>query len=208
MKEQLFSEKESLQLISQMIRQTRQGMKVGSGNIFLWYGYCSGVVAALVYVVCLLTEDIRWHALWLLMLVPMLVDLLTEARRKPEVVTYTDKAVGNVWRVVAQLICLSVVVTVVCSYIEGDISSLLMMPLSMLYVGIGVSATGIIINERSMSLAPLPAYVAAIYMLTHLVNGQHPLLVWNLLCGVAFVIMLVIPGHVINHKLSKSCSKN
>ena len=39
MKENLFSEKDSLELISQMLKQTKQNMEVGSGNVFLYYGY-------------------------------------------------------------------------------------------------------------------------------------------------------------------------
>ncbi len=208
MKQEKFSSEESLELISQMIRQTRQGMKVGSGNTFLYYGYSAGIVSLLVFAMCTLTGAMQWHALWFLMFVPMLIDLVTDKQRKPDVVSYIDKAVGNVWRVIAQLICISVAVTVVCSYLEGQISTMLMMPLCLLYVGIGVSATGIITNERLMMCAPLPAYVVSIYMLTQLVTGDMPQVMWNLLCGAAFVIMLVIPGHVINRKMSKSCSKN
>ena len=38
MKENTFSEKDSLELISQMLKQTKKNLEVGSGNIFLYYG--------------------------------------------------------------------------------------------------------------------------------------------------------------------------
>ena len=39
MKENTFSEKDSLELISQMLKQTKDNLGVGSGNIFLYCGY-------------------------------------------------------------------------------------------------------------------------------------------------------------------------
>ena len=45
MKETNFSEKESLELIAQMIQQTKDNMKVGNGNVLLYYGYPAILIA-------------------------------------------------------------------------------------------------------------------------------------------------------------------
>ena len=39
MKEKEFTEQDSLELITQMIQQSKRNMKVGNGNILLCYGY-------------------------------------------------------------------------------------------------------------------------------------------------------------------------
>ena len=63
MKERLFSEKDSLELISQMLKQTRQNLEVGSGNIFLYYGYAALAISLLVFVLIFLTGNPVWAAL-------------------------------------------------------------------------------------------------------------------------------------------------
>lgn len=39
MNEKEFTEQDSLELITQMIQQSKRNMKVGNGNILLCYGY-------------------------------------------------------------------------------------------------------------------------------------------------------------------------
>ena len=201
--EKRFTEKESLELISQMIKQTKQGFEVGSGNILLFYGYLSLASAALVYAVCTLTHQMAWHGLWFLLFVPMLVRKFTAKRHKPEVVTYIDRAVSGVWEVVTELFFVTLAVLLVVKMAFGEANFTLMMPLSLLYVGFGVAATGVITKERSMIYTPIVAFLAGIYMLNALSTGAHPILMWNLICGLAFFVMLVIPGHILNYK-SKS----
>ena len=47
MEEKKLTERESLELISQMIRSTRENMEVGSGNQFLAWGYFSALLSVL-----------------------------------------------------------------------------------------------------------------------------------------------------------------
>ena len=48
MEEKKLNEKESLELITQMIRQSRKNIGTGSGNRFLLYGYLAVVLAVVV----------------------------------------------------------------------------------------------------------------------------------------------------------------
>ena len=83
------------------------------------------------------------------------------------------------------------------------------MPLSLLYIGIGVSITGIILQERCMIYTPLVAFVIAFYMLGVLaVPNITPDIWWNLYFGIAIILMQIVPGHVLNCKAKKVCSKN
>ena len=88
MKEKL-SEKDSLELISQMLKQTRQNLEVGSGNIFLYYGYAALTISLLVFVLIFLTGNPVWAALWFVMfIVSFVIQREKRKRIKPHVVTY------------------------------------------------------------------------------------------------------------------------
>ena len=49
MEDKKLNEKESLELITQMIQNTRQNLDTGSGNMFLVWGYVSVLVTCLLY---------------------------------------------------------------------------------------------------------------------------------------------------------------
>ena len=73
MKENNFSEKDSLELISQMLKQTKDNLGVGSGNIFLYYGYSAFFISLIVFGFVYFTANNVWAALWSLMFVPSVI---------------------------------------------------------------------------------------------------------------------------------------
>lgn len=80
-----------------------------------------------------------------------------------------------------------------------------MLPLSLLYAGIGISITGVIINFKLMIYTPLVAFSGAIYMLASLVANDSIGNWWNLLFAASFLIMMIIPGHLLNNKAKELC---
>lgn len=208
MKHSNISEKESLELITRMIQQTQQRLQVGSGNVLLYYGYAAVFIATAVYGLCRFTEQMYWHFLWFLMFAMMVAEQLFRRQRKPEVVTYIDQAVSNVWQIISMLFCLTALTLTAIGLFTSSLRFTLLLPLALLYVGIGTSCTGIITKEKSMTYLPLPSLVISIYMLWSLSAGEPLTLAWNLLSGLAFLLMLVVPGHILNQKASQQCSKN
>ena len=205
MKNQNFSEKESLELISQMIWQSKKNMEVGSGNVLLYYGYPAVALSILVYFLVHLTHHPAGAALWFLMFVPFFFLKWMEKRSKPQVVTHIDKAIGSVWFIVGWMFLLSVVAILAAGYVIGSCNLSLMLPLSLLYAGIGISITGVMLDFRLMVYTPILAFLGAIYMLVSLVAGSPSADWWNLLFGASFVAMMVIPGHVQNLKVKELC---
>lgn len=205
MKESHFTEKESLELISQMIQQSKKNMEVGSGNILLYYGYPAVVLAVVVYVLAHTSHNNVWFALWFLMFVPSVLIRLAERKSKPRIITHVDKAINSTWRILGWLFFLSVVGIFAIGSIVGSCNFALMMPLSLLYAGIGMSITGVIMDFKLMVYTPLVAFSASIYMLVSLVAGISFADWWNLLFGASFLIMMIIPGHLLNHKAKESC---
>jgi hypothetical protein len=56
-----------------------------------------------------------------------------------------------------------------------------------------------------MIYTPLAAFVVAIYMLASLITATSVFDWWNLLFGASFLIMMVIPGYILNNKAKESC---
>ena len=113
MKENNFSEKDSLELISQMLKQTKDNLGVGSGNIFLYYGYSAFFISLIVFGFVYFTANNVWAALWFLMFVPSVIICVKDKKDKPHVVTYMDKAIANTWLVIGALFSLTVVAIIV-----------------------------------------------------------------------------------------------
>ena len=103
--------------------------------------------------------------------------------------------------------CLAVCLDLRSSY-EQSVNFILMLPLSLLYCGLGVSINGIILREKWMIYSPVVAFVLVIYMLMSLINHGPVTVLWYLYFGLSFVVMMIIPGHILNNKAKKQCLKN
>lgn len=60
MEDRKITEQESLELISQMIQNTRRNLDAGSGNIFLLWGYIGTIATLVVYAGLCFTKDPHW----------------------------------------------------------------------------------------------------------------------------------------------------
>ena len=137
MEKQKMNEKESLELIAQMIRVTKQSIGSGSGNKFLMYGYTAAILSIVIYALVYFTGNSAWSAGWFLMFLPFLVSSVREKRNRPKVVTYTDRMINETWRVIGALFVLTVLTMIVLGFVIGRVNFGLMMPLALLYCGMG-----------------------------------------------------------------------
>ena len=69
MEDRALNEKESLQLISQMIQSSKQNLEVGRGNEFLLWGYTTTILAFAIFVLEWVTRQDFWSFGWLLLFV-------------------------------------------------------------------------------------------------------------------------------------------
>ncbi|MCK9159930.1 MAG: hypothetical protein M0P00_05480, partial [Bacteroidaceae bacterium] len=178
---------------------------VGRGNYFLYYGYFTAILSVVLYLLIVLTRNNMWSWGWLLMFVFQFLVSYKKRQHKSMVVTYTDKAIKQVWLAFGFMFSLTFIVLAVLGQIYGRYDFALMMPLSLLYAGLGTSINGIIIRERWMIFSPLVAFVVAFYMLMMLTIGQPMILEWYLYLGFSFVVMQIIPGHILNRKAKRQC---
>lgn len=209
MEERTLNEKESLALITQMINSSKKNMEIGQGNIMLIYGYFTTVLSIVLFALISLTHNFIWSWGWMLMFVIWPIMSYRQRQKPPKVVTYTDKVISKVWQVMGWMFIVTFLTIGIIEFsFARYIDFILMLPLSLIYCGIGVSITGIIIQERWMTYTPLIAFIIAIYMLTMLTIGEKATTLWYFYFGLSFVFMMIIPGHIVNNKAQKQCLKN
>lgn len=209
MEDKKLNEKESLALITQMINSSKENMEIGQGNIMLIYGYFTTALSIVLFVLISLTHNFIWSWGWMLMFVIWPIMSYRQRQRPPKVVTYTDKVISQVWQVMGWMFIVTFLTIGIIEFsFARYIDFILMLPLSLIYCGIGVSITGIIIQERWMTYTPQIAFIIAIYMLTMLMIGEKATTLWYLYFGLSFVFMMIIPGHIVNNKAKKQCLKN
>ena len=143
------------------------------------------------------------------MFIPGIVDAAASRKRRPAVVTYMDGVLFGVWRIVGALFFLTVIVLCAMACVYGVADFSLMLPLGLLYICFGTSVTGIVIKEPWLVCMPLVGFVAAVGMLVSygLPAGGFRLY-WGLWFGLSCLVMMVVPGHIINRKAKKACSGN
>ena len=205
MEERKFTEKESLELISQMISASRQRLQKGSGNPFLYYGYTSIAISAATFLLTRFSGSWAWNLLWMLMFIPAIVLWVKDRDSKPEVTSYIDRMLTNTWKGVLMLMVLSLAVILGSGFGSGTINLMLMLPLALIFVCTGTLITGLTIGEGSIVGMTTIAFVMPVLLLSGMVSGDGYLPVWNLAGGFSFLFSLVIPGHIINHRSSGSC---
>ncbi|WP_370861527.1 hypothetical protein [Parabacteroides faecis] len=209
MEERTLNEKESLALITQMISSSKKNMEIGQGNYMLIWGYFTTTLSIILFALVNLTHNFIWSWGWMLMFVMWPIMSYRQRQKPPRVVTYTDKVISQVWQVMGWMFIVTFLTIGIIEFsFARYIDFILMLPLSLIYCGIGVSITGIIIQERWMTYTPLIAFIIAIYMLTMLMIGEKATTLWYIYFGLSFVFMMIIPGHIVNHKAKKQCLKN
>ncbi|MFA6677649.1 MAG: hypothetical protein WCS34_08700 [Bacteroidales bacterium] len=195
------SEKENLELISKMIRNTKEDLNSRDWNIFLIMGYSAFILSVLIYVLLRLTHIYQFSLLWLLMFVAAFITRIYKRKNRPDVISYTGKMIIQTWRIIGSLFGITFIVLSLSVFFMNYVDFGLMMPLSLIYACIGTAITGLVIKEKSLVFTPIVGFVIAIYMLIALVQNQQMELIWNLYLGISFFIMMVIPIHILNKKI-------
>ena len=218
MEEKRLNERESLELITRMIQETKNKLEVGDGNVLLIWGYVSVLTAILVYVMAIILDGNPWinwlWFLWLWFLIPLIGypvmkrEERKEANVKPHSSSYIDKISSGIWKSVGIIACVFVAICIAFMFC-GYNCWVLMFAYAFIIVGFGSVAQGIIIRERSLTFGGLFS-IAAGGVVTSCAICNIPLyMAWAIpLYILCFTLMTIIPGHIINRKAKKLCRKN
>ena len=172
MNDRVLNEKESLELIAQMIQNTKSRMTRNSGAPFLIWGYTTIIVSLLVWF--LLKETGNYYStLWI------------EHKQPKMIKTYIDRIVGYVWAVFG-------LGGFFVSWVSIFFWNMSVLFVILLMMGMGTALTGLIIKMKVVTVCGVVGALASVGCIY--VHGFDQILVF----ASAFVFMMVIPGHYLN----------
>ncbi|WP_071146995.1 hypothetical protein [Bacteroides ihuae] len=194
MEDKKLTEKESLELISQMICNTRNRMEDNNGIPFLIWGYSTVVIALSVWYMVTTTHNYYWQWLWFGIPTVSYVAWFifnTNKRKKgnPHVKTFVDRVIGHVWLVFG---ITGFLVSMMAIFYRIPILFIIL-----LTMGMATAITGLIIRFKPVIISGFLGM--ALSLLCFAVDGADSILVF----AVAFVLMMVIPGHILNNASRK-----
>ena len=205
MEDKKLNEQESLELISQMINQTKKESAVGSGDIFLIWGYICTLISLAVYALAYISRDGRWS--WLYMAIPaagfvatgVLARCISKKYKGPK--TYQAQSISGIWGCLAAVFAVYIIICFTNWNHPGCWKGMFL--LGLLLPGLGTGCTGVILKENVIALCGGLGAVSGLIFLPKLCEGGGIPLNWTILMAVAMVISLVIPGHILNYKAKK-----
>lgn len=202
MEEKKISERESIEIITSMIARTRERY-VGDGDIMLMWGYLTMLVTALVWITLASTQNPVWNWLWFL--IPVVGGIATpimsrKRQSKSGVKSYTDTLTSKIWTAVA----IASIVAILCCFgfaFKGINCWIMMFLFPVIVVPVVEMTQGFVVKENSFVFGGAVALVIGIFMTCCVVGKVTLFYGWALpLFIIAFICMMIIPGHIINHK--------
>jgi hypothetical protein len=189
MEDKVLTEKESLDLISQMIRNTRSRLEDNSGIPFLIWGYTTVIVAVVVWSLVTTSGNYLWHWLWFA--IPVFGGTLwllhnkKQLNNRSRVITFVDRAISHVWMMFG-----------IASFMISIISFLTYIPILfivLLTMGMATAITGLIIRFKPIIFS---GFIGILFSpLCVIVRDTSSILIF----AAIFVLMMVIPGHMLNY---------
>ncbi|MCX6281878.1 MAG: hypothetical protein NTU51_07940 [Bacteroidetes bacterium] len=218
--ENLLNEKESLELIGQMISTAKNNLQKGTGKIFLLWGYLvAGISFGTVVLSMILPKETAYHAylLWFLMFLGMPVHFWLLKKREHErlVMTYIEKLMRWVW--IGFTISILVVVvgmlldTVILSYFVSDAKGdnfvywfqwLLLTPIMLCLYGFALFVSGKAYGFKPLVIGGIVCFIGS-FLLLFSIHKTGVVYFQQLVLCVSAVAGFVIPGHMLNRKERK-----
>lgn len=189
MEDKKLNEKESLELISQMIQNTRTRVEKNGGTPFLIWGYGTVIISLLVWYMVTSTGKYEWQYLWFLLpAIGFPATVWVNRKAESSVKTYIDRIVNYIW-----------IVFGAAGFLVSCVSIIYPLPILfiiLLLMGMGVMLTGMVIHSKIAVIGGLLGALSSLGCIW--VAGMDQILAF----APAFIFMMIIPGHMINHAAS------
>lgn len=203
MEERKLTEKESLEVITSMIARTKAHY-LGSGNNLLMWGYLVVAVSIIVWMLLAATHQGYWNWLWFAIPLigwPTQIIMGRKTERKNGAVSYSDKITSRMWIIVGAS---EIVLTLACIALKvfGSINCWgSMLVYSLLIVPAAEITQGLIVKENSLTAGGAIGLTIGQATLCCVIGGVALSTSWYMSMFIlAFVAMMIIPGHIINKK--------
>lgn len=201
MEDKKLNEKESLELIAQMIQNTRHRLDAGSGNMFLVWGYVAMLVTLVTWAGVYFTKNPEWMwGFWGIPVIGYSLTLILLRKQKRPVKMYGDKVLNEIWQILG-LLCMAVVIGATFTKTFA-----LILPFCTVLMSLGSIFTGCVIRYTAFS--GFPSFGAALgvdMMFNAWEKGASYIMMPEFV--IAILLAMVIPGHILNYKARKEASQ-
>lgn len=203
MEDRKLTEKESLEVITSMIALTKKRY-IGDGRILLMWGYLVVAVSILVWAMLAATRQNCWNWLWFA--IPVIGGIATPLMARKQQVecgvkTFSDRVTSRLWsmaglsEIVVTLVCLAI------QYFTGASCWTAMLVYTMLVMPFAEIAQGLFIKEKSLVAGGMVGFATGILTVCCVTAGITLYADWYMpLFILSFVAMMIVPGHILNHK--------
>lgn len=206
MEERKISERESLEVITSMIAQTKRRY-IGNGNIMLMWGYLVVSITLLIWILIATTKQEVWNWLWFA--IPVIGFSATPIMARHQhrdygVITYSDKITSRIWSFFGVS---EIILTLMCLGFQflGEIYCWKAMLAYSLIAAPGAEiAQGLVIKEKSLITGGCIALVIGLFTICCIAGGITLYVNWFLpLFILSFIAMMIVPGHILNYKATR-----
>ena len=209
MEEKKLTEKESLELITNMIQQTKKDSAIGSGDTFLIWGYLCVLCSLSVVAMACFAGGGRWG--WLYFAIPVLgfaVAGINARRLKKKYsapATYSASSINNIWACLSFVLAAYAIRCLMDWHSPAGWSGMFL--LGLLLPAIGTYSTGVILKEKLLQVCGMVGVILG-SMFLHKLCCEGPIVTikWPIIMAISMVITLVVPGHYLNYKSRKQNS--
>lgn len=209
MEDKKINEQESLNLISNMIKQTNNHMALGAGNTFIAWGVLLCVVSIIAGIAIGVTENGNWMWLYMAILViglPVEWWIKRRATQKNvgHVKTYIEDSIEKVWKCIGAIL---VIYPMMLLILHGSISSRVWMTmffLGMFLPALGSYITGVLLKSKGIvRVSAVAGGICLMYLATMVEPGFVMKLTHTFVFPISAIFSLIIPGILINRKAEK-----
>lgn len=204
-----FTEAQSLELITSMINDTRTRLARNSGTPFLIWGYTTIAVSLFNALALYLDWSHNWAWSWFAIPIIGWIGMLLFNKNEPSARNYIDRVISIIW--------VTIGVSFLWFFIAAIIYGCSISYLTIVIMGIGTIISGFIIKNRAMILCGLGTMkVSLVFPIIYYITNNDifspaqtssiiEFWMWGdkVIFAIIFLFMMVVPGHILNHKYNQ-----
>ena len=203
MDKQKMSAEMSLELITQMIEQSKRNFNRRDFNPWIGWGIFTTLLGLIIYGIVEMTGADQWYWLWFLEFAYAIYDCKRNEKEEPNLQSHLDNAINGIWKALGWLYILTpVAMTFMAIYLQHYYALNMIMPLVLIYTIVGVAFTGVILREKWITTIPIVGSLSPLYMLGT-ISSQQFTNAQILMFSATFFVIMVIPGIILNSKCKK-----
>ena len=206
MEERKLTEKESLEIITSMIERTRERY-IGDGRIMLMWGYLTVVITAIIWTLIGVTHNPVWNWLWfLLWIIGGTLTPIMDKKMQHEkgFKNYSDTVTSRIWSTVGFSAIVATAISLAFLLVGGIDAWSMMFAIALVIVPFAEIASGIVVKEKSLIIGGAIGLSAGLFTMACIAGHVALYASWFMpLFILVWVVMMIIPGHIINYKAKK-----